>query len=600
MSNRVVQQESKKGDILSTIEPWSIVTFRQPFPSLVEFTKDLPRFVENFQTSEVDSSEEPIKTFVAQLLRSATHRALSVVSAIHLVLANQIPNNGYSGEKWYREEYNLHDDEQEAVAEGWALLQDHIEWRHWLTLYRIVKECLLVANVCHPLVQYCDKILPFLPPEEILKCWSTLEAPLHLKPCDPENTFLVLSQNIQDKCQSSSLGVIVFNPFVDKERYPMHSCLPNTGIELTPEAVNIIAMFDLGIKEDLTISYADISLPREGRLKELQSRFGSSFDCTCIQCCADLGEANLLSFKDLTKIGHLAFQHHNYERALKFYKIAVTLCHQDNGDVMHAIGAVFLAQNQFLNAQRHWRDCTTKIESISSSHPGIVLQLQKQQAFRYFHCRPHTTPSTLKYQPMFNGQCFVTEDSAVSIDDCINIIAWTEGAQGWTTSRHYAVPTNDVPVHQIPVLLDWFNHWMEETIYPLLGLQFHLDPNHFYVHDAFVVRYQGLQTNNHLPIHVDEATHSFVLALNNDFSGGGTCFVDYNTTIVPKNRGTLVSFRGDRLRHGGNVVSGGVRYILAAFLYHDSSSKKRGRSCVTSSLKEAKQQVSGFSFGFHI
>ena len=600
MSNRIVQQEIRKGDILSTIEPWSIVTFRQPFPDLEEFTKDLPRFDEHFQTCHAVSYEEPIKSFVDQLLRNATHRAFSVVSAISLVLVGKVPNNGFTDEKWYQEEYELQEDEQEAVAEGWALLQDHIEWRHWLTLYRIIKECLLVVNVCHPLVQYCDKVLPFLPCEEILKCWSTLEAPLNLKTCNTENTFLALSQKIQDKCQSASVGVFLFNPFVDKKRYPIHSCLPYTGIELKSVFVNIIAMFDLEIKEELTIGYVDVSQPREGRLAELKSRFGLSFDCTCIHCCADLGKTMLLSSKDLTRIGHLAFQHNNYERALECYKLAVTVCSQDDGDVMHAIGAVYLAQNQFLKAQRHWRDCTTKIESLSSHHPGLFLQLQKQRAFQYFRCRPETTPSTLKYQPMFNGQCFVAVDSAVTMDDCANLIAWSENAQGWTTSRHYAVPTNDIPVHQVPVLLDWFNRWMEMTIYPLLGSQFHLNPNDFYVHDAFVVRYQGLQTNNHLPVHIDEATHSFVLALNDDFSGGGTYFIDYNTTIVPKNPGTLVSFRGDCLRHGGNVVSGGVRYILAAFLYHDCSSKKRGPPCVTSTLNEAKKQATSFSFGFHI
>jgi hypothetical protein len=63
--------------------------------------------------------------------------------------------------------------------------------------------------------------------------------------------------------------------------------------------------------------------------------------------------------------------------------------------------------------------------------------------------------------------------------ECRTIVNWAEekakdalggsgGGSGWTTSRHYSVPTTDIPVHDIPPLLDWFNSIMRERIAPRL------------------------------------------------------------------------------------------------------------------------------------
>jgi len=64
-------------------------------------------------------------------------------------------------------------------------------------------------------------------------------------------------------------------------------------------------------------------------------------------------------------------------------------------------------------------------------------------------------------------------------------------------------------------------------------------------------------------MHYDESMHSLVLTLNNDFEGGGTYFIDHDAVLNPKQAGSLVSFRGDRLKHGGEVVTKGIRYIMA-------------------------------------
>ena len=42
---------------------------------------------------------------------------------------------------------------------------------------------------------------------------------------------------------------------------------------------------------------------------------------------------------------------------------------------------------------------------------------------------------------------------------------------GWSTSRHYAVPTTDFPVYQCPSIREWFNEIMATRVVPLLSVQ---------------------------------------------------------------------------------------------------------------------------------
>jgi len=73
--------------------------------------------------------------------------------------------------------------------------------------------------------------------------------------------------------------------------------------------------------------------------------------------------------------------------------------------------------------------------------------------------------------------------------------------------------------------------------------------------------------------------------------------------------GCTLSFRGDRLQHGGEAVTCGVRYILAVFLYCDvaegdesiqSSGLKRSFGEINRIIQESKQQKTEFSFGFSL
>ena len=125
-----------------------------------------------------------------------------------------------------------------------------------------------------------------------------------------------------------------------------------------------------------------------------------------------------------------------------------------------------------------------------------------------------------------------------------------------------------------------------------------------------MVKYTAEEKSNHLPLHTDESTHSFVIALNDEYEGGGTYFSEQDV-VIRLRKGEVLSFRGDTMLHGGEALLSGNRVIVAAFLYHDDdsatgengtdTSRKRPPSSVAGDhhapTKEAK---TSFSFDFQI
>jgi tetratricopeptide (TPR) repeat protein len=489
--------------------------------------------------------------------------------------------------------------EEELVTEAWTFVQATLNWKSWQALYTLIRRSACFTSVPHPLNLYASQILPQLTPSSLQIVYSLLNAELKLpSTIAEENRILCLKQAIQDQCPPVPVVFLPYNPF-DRTTATIplrHSCLPTVGWDWNPEshALRILALYALDEAEERRFSLVDGTTleERQAAHKEKMSKA-----CDCVRCCCERNPETLPTGSNektnVIRLGHLYFQEERFDDALRCYRHAVEL-DSSLADIWHAIGAVLLTQNKFREAQRHWRDAANKHPSLIE-HEGVSLQLAKQDAYGYLSEKEYTVPVARqlpKYSSRFNGLCYDTDEPALSEIDCKQVIEWAESNKNWTTSRHYAVPTNDVPVHSIPQLLSWFNQWMDSVVRPLFSKQFDVTPANIFVHDAFVVRYEAARTNNFLPVHVDESTHSFVLVLNGDFEGGGTYFCDHYTTLAPKTPGCLVSFRGDSLRHGGNVVTKGTRYIMAVFLYHDPPpSRKRP-------LVPSDDSASSFTFGF--
>ena len=255
-------------------------------------------------------------------------------------------------------------------------------------------------------------------------------------------------------------------------------------------------------------------------------------------------------------------------------------------DLWHIMGAVLLSQKKFALAQQHWKN-GSRYQSI---HKELAAQIEKQVAYQYFCPQPNHEIQRCSYEKLrplrkhssknSNNTSIPTvyiSSDVIEAGVCDNLIKWAKeyasNNGGWTASRHYAVPTTDLPIHKVPKLLQWFSEWMPRKLLPLLQDQFGnteygINHERFYVHDAFLVRYEATASSHFLPLHFDESTHSCVLALNDDFEGGGSYIYSLNRSVSPSTGG-MVSFLGNQCLHGGNPVTHGIRYILAIFLFLD-------------------------------
>ena len=184
------------------------------------------------------------------------------------------------------------------------------------------------------------------------------------------------------------------------------------------------------------------------------------------------------------------------------------------------------------------------------------------------------------------GAVFKSRVPLLDPADCAWVIDQVEAQAaktGWTRDRHVQAPTTDMPVSAVPAIRDWFDDALSSRLFPMVQSRFPFainDPSELRVLDAFVVRYDAREQAS-LPTHQDENTFSFTIALNDrsEYEGGGTAFerlrpvgsppgTDFERTVLNADAGGCVAFPG-KLRHGGNVVTAGRRYIIPLFLYAD-------------------------------
>ena len=417
-----------------------------------------------------------------------------------------------------------------------------------------------------------------------------------------------------------------------------HSCVPNSILEAsTIDRSNdglgrlkyqLSALHPISVGEPFTISKIhDLTEDFDQRQLALRVIFGKNFICDCFRCIfernwhrrydhsvlsssslADHDIATRSYQRDLKRLGDLAMQQGRFQEAEDIYSTLLKY-EPKNGDVLHARCASHLARGNYLRANTMWKEAS----KLSPNHEGIELHLRKFST--YYQGIQHwdyPSASSIKYQTVIARKCFITDDDTPLLhrEECTNIvqIAETEALQratGWTTSRHYAVPTTDLPIHEIPSLVLIFNKLMNR-VQPLLQRQFGDSLGAVYVHDAFIVKYDAAK-QRHLPFHRDESTHSFIIALNDtcDYDGGGTFIAAFNNVLRPK-LGGMVSFRGDELLHAGDPVVRGVRYIIAAFCYAASieddiegiplTKKRKGDDNVV----DASSLGSTFTFNFQV
>ena len=166
---------------------------------------------------------------------------------------------------------------------------------------------------------------------------------------------------------------------------------------------------------------------------------------------------------------------------------------------------------------------------------------------------------------------------------------WARRNGGWTTQRHHAVPTTDVPLIDLPSVLPWFNDALREGLLPALSSRYPeaaAEIALMRVLDCFLVRYRaGAQAR--LPTHSDQSLLSFTISLNDpdEYEGGGTWFEALGRSIDAPAAGHVVMFPG-KVEHGGNAISAGTRYIIVLFIGYASNRSGRPSGYVLEQLRE--------------
>lgn len=407
---------------------------------------------------------------------------------------------------------------------------------------------------------------------------------------------------------------------LDEKEVPQHSCCPNAALVAAgashghclrdPLRLALAALRDVSAGEELTIARVDVDATLHDRWNALARKAGGTLSgmdgrCPCFRCLWEGGDHDARSSLSVLQLRALAHQAMQHGRSRESLEIWAEVLHRspDDGEALHGIAGTHLEAGRFCEAR-------AALAEGSRRAPGhVLLAEQAARAAAYYPfmdarsarlafgteklCIPKTLAAdslplsaaewqghlvgTVDLTASSQARCerelrstvYVTTTPVLSISECDWAVAQAEAhAQhhgGWSTARHYGAPTTDVPLNEVPALLEWFNGVLERCLTPLLQSQYGKRLV-FRCSDAFLVRYAAEGGQRHLPIHTDQSTHSAVIALNgaDEFEGGGTYFCSLGTAVRPS-KGHVLTLQGARVRHGGDPVLRGVRYIIAVF-----------------------------------
>lgn len=172
---------------------------------------------------------------------------------------------------------------------------------------------------------------------------------------------------------------------------------------------------------------------------------------------------------------------------------------------------------------------------------------------------------------------------------------------GWTSARHRDYPTTDLPLDVIFGKFSSIHGLVTGNILPEMASFFDISEDHLSVAELFIAKYEFKEgKQKKLDPHVDGTPYSFVVSLNDplvEFTGGGTRFIESDTTYRPSKVGTAVLFSGKNM-HEGVAVTSGIRYILTGFCYYRNPDKSH-RTFLTNYLSEHDGSAAGGSSKTH-
>jgi hypothetical protein len=157
----------------------------------------------------------------------------------------------------------------------------------------------------------------------------------------------------------------------------------------------------------------------------------------------------------------------------------------------------------------------------------------------------------------------------MSKSECLALRLEAQAAMAMGMSSEFSytdvVRVGEVHVVDLPVARLTLRNKLTELLPPLAQL-FGLGPSSLRVCDAVVVRYDAAKGATRQPVHRDNALVSFNIPLSAEveYAGGGTCF-EGSGEVIKAPMGTMLC-HASGMRHAGQAITGGVRWVLVLFL----------------------------------
>ena len=148
---------------------------------------------------------------------------------------------------------------------------------------------------------------------------------------------------------------------------------------------------------------------------------------------------------------------------------------------------------------------------------------------------------------------------------CKMIMEEAEEANVWTVDRHENYPTTDFLLEKIGLnelymkVLREYGFPVARHVWGCTGDSWGKDM----AAENFLAKYTP-SAQGHLDSHIDNSSYSITLALNNDFTGGGTWY-HRQQTLIKAQTGHVCLFPMPTHKHSGRYIDSGTRYIIVSF-----------------------------------
>jgi tetratricopeptide (TPR) repeat protein len=345
-------------------------------------------------------------------------------------------------------------------------LKDINDWKRLLTILRTSN--IRFVHQTHPLVEYASNVLFQLNNDDKHELQRVVEILSLDDGSTRKHSKLAVQKMVHDRFATQTCSFALIVTTSDFHMSPLfkysHSCLPNAQLEIGHNDGNlhVTALYDIhndrnndACHHPVTICYCRLDDNWEDRDRSLSDEALLGSCCTCERCRYEMDPAIIPNSRNGTvRLARYYMGRSDWNTARSLYQKALD---QDTNnddysndpnctksDIYHALGAIAMAENQFVKAQEIWKKAFQQDDNNTEKHAGLALQASKMKAYAYFDTTwPITRTNILKEQVTWISPIpgvFLTPH-VVEESKCRRIVDWVEKQGSWTQQRHYAVRT---------------------------------------------------------------------------------------------------------------------------------------------------------------